>query len=146
VRQVQPLQKMRSVISTDGRLAQFFLLFRGGQHTAFSVPHHKMGLFIQAVKGVVKTMQGRLAKFPEANAAETMAGLADPAPVCGVVSGTDATTGDTLLQLETTDSGTFSFQLDQSAKETLAATLQDLPDPSVPEHGPSPKIYDDAAS
>ncbi len=52
---VPSLHKMRSLVSDDGRIAQFFLLFKGGQNAGFSIPFHKIGLFITAIKNVAKT-------------------------------------------------------------------------------------------
>src|SRR5215203_4588539 len=36
--------QMRAAVSGDGRIAKFFLTFKGGQHSAFAVPFHKTGL------------------------------------------------------------------------------------------------------
>jgi hypothetical protein len=32
---------MRGAVSNDGRIAKFFLTFKGGQHSAFAIPFHK---------------------------------------------------------------------------------------------------------
>ena len=56
-----PLLKMRSVVSEDGRWARFFLLFKTGQNAAFSLPFNTIGLYLKAVKNVIRTMSDRIA-------------------------------------------------------------------------------------
>jgi hypothetical protein len=56
-----PLLKMRSVVCEDGRWARFFLLFKTGQNTAFSLPFNTIDLYLKAVKNVIRTMSDRIA-------------------------------------------------------------------------------------
>ena len=64
------------------------------------MPFDKIGMLINAVKGVAKSMHQRLSTSTDARTAETLAGLADPAVANAIAAGTDATTGDTLLSLK----------------------------------------------
>ena len=121
---VPPLHKMRSVVSHDGRIAQFFLLFKGGQNAGFSIPFHKIGLFLTAVKSVAKIARERLSRASGASEAETTAGLSDPARVSAIAIGNNAETGEILLWIETVDNGPFSFELSSEAVSTLSDALR----------------------
>ena len=72
-----PLLKMRSVVSEDGRWAKFFLLFKTGQNAAFSLPFKDIGLYLKAVKNVIKTMVDRIAARGAFSSAEIADGLAE---------------------------------------------------------------------
>ena len=100
-----PLLKMRTIISEDGRWARFFLLFTSGQNTAFAIPFSKIGLFLNAVKNVIRSMADRIAARGAFSTEEVAEGLSEPVPVKGVQSGRDDETGEKLLWVETTDSG-----------------------------------------
>jgi hypothetical protein len=130
-----PLLKMRSVVSEDGRLARFFLLFKTGQNAAFSLPFRDIGLFLKAVKSVIRTMADRIAARGAFSSVEIANGLAEAVTVKSLASGRDAETGDQLLWVETTDSGVFSFRLDEEATEMLIDALRD-----VEEEGGSPAV------
>ena len=59
------LWQMRAAVSNDGRIAKFFLTFKGGQHSAFAVPFHKAGLFLKAIRGTLAMMSDRMATAPK---------------------------------------------------------------------------------
>jgi hypothetical protein len=120
-----PLLKMRSNVSDDGRWARFFLLFTTGQNTAFSLPFNKIGLFLKAVKAVIRTMADRIAARGAFSREEISEGLAEAVTVKSVASGRDAETGDKLLWLETVDSGVFAFRLDGETREMVTDALRD---------------------
>jgi hypothetical protein len=120
-----PLLKMRSIVSEDGRWARFFLLFKTGQNAAFSLPFSDIGLFLKAVKSVIKTMTDRIAARGAFSSAEIADGLAEAVSVKSVASGRDATTGDRLLWVETDNSGVFAFRLNREATEMVAEALRD---------------------
>jgi hypothetical protein len=120
-----PLLKMRTLVSEDGRWARFFLLFKTGQNTAFSIPFSKIGLLLKALKTVIKTMADRIAARGPFSTEEVAEGLAEPITVNGIESGRDADTGDKLLWVETTDSGVFAFRLSEPVKEALADALHE---------------------
>ena len=122
---IPPLHRMRSLVSNEGHVAQFFLMFKGGQNAGFSIPYHKIGLLVASIRNVAKMMRERLSRAPDASAAETMAGLSDPAVVTAIAVGNNAETGDALLSIETADSGPFSFQLSLEAVKTLNDALQE---------------------
>ena len=130
-----PLLKMRSVVSEDGRWARFFLLFKTGQNAAFSLPFNTIGLYLKAVKNVIRTMSDRIAARGAFSKAEIADGLVEAVTVKAVASGQDTETGDRLLWVETTDSGVFSFRLDEEATEMLIDALRD-----VEEEGGSPAV------
>jgi hypothetical protein len=117
-----PLLRMRSVVSEDGRWARFFLLFTTGQNAAFSLPFNKIGLFLHALRGVIRQMADRIARRPFTGE-EVAEGLAEAVTVKAVSSGRDAATRDKLLLLETVDSGVFAFRLNKEATEMLADAL-----------------------
>jgi hypothetical protein len=106
-------------------MGSFFLLFTTGQNTAFSIPFSKIGLFLKAVKTVIRTMADRIAARGAFSTEEIAAGLAEPITVKAIESGRDADTGDKLLWIETTDSGVFAFRLSGPAKEALADALHE---------------------
>ena len=116
-----PLLKMRSVVSEDGRWARFFLLFKTGQNAAFSLPFNTIGLYLKAVKNVIRTMSDRIAARGPFSNAEIADGLVEAV----TVKGRDAETGDRLLWVETTDSGVFTFRLDHGATEMFTDALRD---------------------
>jgi hypothetical protein len=120
-----PLSKMRTIVSEDGRLARFFLLFKTGQNAAFSLPFNDIGLFLRAVKNVIRTMADRISARGAFSSAEIADGLADALTVKVVASGRDANTGDRLLWIETTDCGVFTFRLNREATEMVADALRD---------------------
>ena len=120
-----PLLKMRSIVSEDGRWARFFLLFKTGQNAAFSLPFSDIGLFLKAVRSVISTMTDRIAARGGFSSAQIADGLAEAVTVKAVASGRDAETGDRLLWVETSDSGVFTFRLDQAATELLADAIRD---------------------
>ena len=120
-----PLLKMRSVVSEDGRWARFFLLFKTGQNAAFSLPFNTIGLYLKAVKNVIRTMSDRIAARGAFSNAEIADGLVEAVTVKAVASGRDAETGDRLLWVETTDSGVFTFRLDHGATEMFTDALRD---------------------
>jgi hypothetical protein len=119
-----PLLKMRSVVSDDGRWARFFLLFKTGQNAAFSLPFNTIGLYLKAVKNVIRTMADRIAARGAFSSAEIADGLAEAVTVKSVASGRDADTGDRLLWVETTDSGVFAFRLNEQAVEMFTDALR----------------------
>jgi hypothetical protein len=126
-----PLLKMRSVVSEDGRWARFFLLFRTGQNAAFSLPFDKIGLFLKAIKSVIRTMADRIAARGAFSSADVAEGLAEAVTIKGVATGRDADTGEKLLWVETIDSGAFAFRLSGEAREMLADALRDDEDSSA---------------
>ncbi len=133
-----PLLKMRSIVSEDGRWARFFLLFKTGQNAAFSLPFNEIGLFLKAVKTVVRTMADRIAARGAPSSAEIREGLADAVTVKAVATGRDADTGDKLLWVDTIDSGAFAFRLNGQATEMLTDALRDDEDsPGVQESSQS---------
>src|SRR3954449_10482047 len=70
------LWQMRAAVSSDGRIAKFFLTFKGGQHSAFAMPFHKAGLFIKAIRSTIAMMSDRMAAAPKPDAiAEITEGL-----------------------------------------------------------------------
>jgi hypothetical protein len=73
-----PLLKMRTLVSDDGRWARFFLLFKTGQNTAFSIPFNKIGLLLKVVKTVIKTMADRIAARGAFGTEEVAEGLSEP--------------------------------------------------------------------
>lgn len=115
---VPPLVKMRAQVSDDGRVARFFLLFNGGLNSAFTVPFHKAGLFLRAIRNTVATMANRLAVNEADAAAEISEGLAEALSIKAVASGRNET-GDRLLWIETVESGAFAFRLSEDAVEML---------------------------
>ena len=114
-----PLLKLRSVISSDGRIAQFFLLFKGGQNAAFTIPFAKIGLLIRAMKGVASTMRSRLFVNENAASSEIRDGLSEALVIQAVAVSFNPETGERLLWIETADSGAFSFRLNERASHTL---------------------------
>ena len=82
-----PLLKMRSVVSEDGRWARFFLLFKTGQNAAFSLPFNTIGLYLKAVKNVIRTMSDRIAARGAFSNAEIADGLVEAVTVKAVASG-----------------------------------------------------------
>jgi hypothetical protein len=120
-----PLLKMRTIISEDGRWARFFLLFTSGQNTAFAIPFSKIGLYLNAIKNVIRSMADRIAARGAFSTEEVAEGLSEPVPVKGVQSGRDEETGEKLLWVETTDSGVFAFRLSGEVTETLRDVLHD---------------------
>ncbi len=120
-----PLLKMRTIISEDGRWARFFLLFTGGQNSAFAIPFSKIGLFLNAVKNIIRSMADRIAARGAFSTEEVAEGLSEPVPVKGIQSGRDEGTGEKLLWVETTDSGVFAFRLSGELTETLRDALHD---------------------
>ena len=99
-------------------------MYKGGQHTAFALQFHKVGLFINALKAVVGQMRERLFAQQANGAAEMAEGLAAAGEVCAVGSGRDAESGEALLWLETIDSGSFSFRLNDRAISELAEAVR----------------------
>lgn len=131
-----PLLKMRSLVSEDGRWARFFLVFKSGQHAAFSLPFNTIGLYLKAVKNVIRTMADRIAARGAFSSAEIAEGLAEAVSVKSVASGRDANTGDRLLWVETTDSGVFAFRLNEQAIEMfMDAVRSDEDSPEAHERG-----------
>jgi hypothetical protein len=120
-----PLLKMRTIVSEDGRWARFFLLFTTGQNTAFAIPFSKVGLLLNAVKNVIRSMADRIATRGAFSTEEVAEGLSEPIPVKRVQSGRDEATGEKLLWIETTDSGVFPLRLNGEVTETLREALQD---------------------
>ena len=86
---VPGLEKMRTVVSDDGRVARFYLMFKGGQHSAFALSFSKIGLLLTAVRSTIATMSARLSdKRHEAAAdAEISEGLAEALAVKSIVPG-----------------------------------------------------------
>jgi hypothetical protein len=130
-----PLLKMRSVVSEDGRWARFFLLFKTGQNAAFSLPFNTIGLYLKAVKNVIRTMSDRIAARGAFSRADIAEGLVEAVTVKAVASGRDAETGDRLLWVETTDSGVFTFRLDHGATEMFTDALRDDEDAARGQEG-----------
>jgi hypothetical protein len=64
-------------------MGSFFLLFTTGQNTAFSIPFSKIGLFLKAVKTVIRTMADRIAARGAFSTEEVAEGLAEPITVTG---------------------------------------------------------------
>jgi hypothetical protein len=120
-----PLLKMRSVVSDDGRWARFFLLFKTGQNAAFSLPFNTIGLYLKAIKNVIRTMADRIAARGAFSSAEIADGLVEAVTVKAVASGRDAETGDRLLWVETIDSGVFTFRLDHETTEMFTDAIRD---------------------
>jgi hypothetical protein len=120
-----PLLKMRTMISEDGRWARFFMLFTSGQNTAFSIPFSKIGLFLNVIKSVIRSMAHRIAARGAFSSEEVAEGLSEPICVKGVESGRDGDTGEKLLWVETDDSGVFAFRLNDEVKKTLRDALDD---------------------
>ena len=115
-----PLLKMRSVVSEDGRWARFFLLFKTGQNAAFSLPFNTIGLYLKAVKNVIRTMSDRIAArgaFSNAEIADALVG-SRPSRAAGMPR-------LALLWVETTDSVVFTFRLDHGATEMFTDALRD---------------------
>jgi hypothetical protein len=75
---------MRSLVAEDGRWARFFLVFKSGQHAAFSLPFNTIGLYLKAVKNVIRTMADRLAARGAFSSAEIAEGHCHE--VCGAHS------------------------------------------------------------
>ena len=120
---VPSLEKMRSVISDDGRVARFFLLFNGGQNSAFALHYSKMALLLGAIKNTIRTMSARLRSHNESAAAEMSEILAAPQTVETVVTGRDES-GEAILLIETSDSGSLSLRLTSEARGMLQDALQ----------------------
>jgi hypothetical protein len=70
-------------------------------------------------------MTDRIAARGGFSSAQIADGLAEAVTVKAVASGRDAETGDRLLWVETSDSGVFTFRLDQAATELLADAIHD---------------------
>jgi hypothetical protein len=100
------------------------LLFKTGQNAAFSLPFSDIGLFLKAIKNVIRTMAERIAARGAFSSGEIAEGLAEAVTVKSVASGRDANTGDKLLWIETADSGVFAFRLNQDATEMVADALR----------------------
>jgi len=111
---------MRAAVSKDGRVAKFFLTFKGGQHSAFSVPFHKVGLFLKAIRSTIAMMSDRLAAQGPHATAEIAEGLGQALSVRNIVSGKDAETGEK----ETVESGPFAFRLTPDAAHKLADVVR----------------------
>jgi hypothetical protein len=120
-----PLVKMRSVVSDDGSLVRFFLLFQTGQNSSFSLPFNKIGLFYNAIKNVVGTMGQRVAARGGSDAAQISEGLADAVSVKALATGRDAESGDKLLWIETADGAPFAFRLNGEIVAMLTDALQE---------------------
>ena len=118
------LWQMRAAISSDGRLARFFLTFKGGQHSAFALPFHKIGSFLRAVRNVAAAMSERLAAQQPSATAEVAEGLGNALTVKTVASGRDAETGEKLLWIETEESGPFAFRLNSETANLLAEVVR----------------------
>lgn len=123
MKQVPLLWQMRAAVSKDGRVAKFFLTFKGGQNTAFAIPFHKMGLFMRAVSSTLGAMADRLDASKTAEIAEGLAQL-KPLSIKTVAYGRDAESGERLLWIETTESGPFAFRLTRDAAIALADVSQ----------------------
>ncbi len=85
--------------------------------TAYTLPFNTIGLYLKAVKNVVRTMSDRIAARGAFSNAEIADGLVEAVTVKAVASGRDAETGDRLLWVETTDSGVFTFRLDHGRRK-----------------------------
>jgi enoyl-[acyl-carrier-protein] reductase (NADH) len=122
---VPPLVRLRSQISSDGRVAKFFLMFQGGQHSAFALPYNKMGLFAASIEGVIRVMSRRLAAHEQTSAAEICAGLTAALDVKAISVGEDRDTREKLLWIESSESGPFAFRMNQQAAQMLLEALAD---------------------
>src|SRR6476620_7727399 len=91
------LWQMRAAVSRDGRIAKFFLTFKGGQHSAFAVPFHKAGLFLNAIKSTIAMMSDRMAAQEPDATSEITEGLGHALTVKTIASGRAAETGEKLL-------------------------------------------------
>lgn len=118
------LWQMRAAVSNDGRIAKFFLTFKGGQHSAFAIPFHKAGLFIKAIRSTIAMMSDRLAAQKPDATAEIAEGLGQALTVKNIVSGKDAETEEKLLWIETVESGPFAFRLTPDAADMLADVVR----------------------
>lgn len=118
------LDKMRTVVSDDGRIAKFFLMFKGGQHAAFYLQFSKIGLLINAIRNVARVMHIRIERADEVHAAEAAQGMSDAATVVAIGAGRDAESGNRVICLETADNGSFSFNLSPEMSESLLETLR----------------------
>ncbi len=123
MRPVPVLIKMRSVISDDGRLARFFLMFKGGQNAAFALSFDKIGLLLTAIRNVIRTMTARVNASEATSATQIAEGLADPMSVRTVAAGKDLESGARLLWIETIESGAFAFRLTEDTKALLVDAL-----------------------
>lgn len=121
---VPPLDRMRTIVSEDGRVVRFFLMFKGGQHSAFAIHFNKVGLFLRAINNTMGTMSARLSRDPEAASVEIIDGLAEALVVTAVAAGRNEA-GEKLLWIETNDSGAFSFRLTDEARVMLADAVQE---------------------
>ena len=115
---------MRAAVSRDGRIAKFFLTFKGGQHSAFAVPFHKAGLFLKAIRSTIAMMSDRMAAQKSDATAAIEEGLAHALSVKTIASGRDAETGEKLLWIETVEGGPFAFRLTSEAAGMLADVVR----------------------
>lgn len=118
---VPPLERMKTIISDDGRVVRFFLVFKGGQQSAFALHFSKIGLFLRAVRSTLGTMSAR---HREAATVEMVDGLTEALTVKAVATGRNEA-GQKLLWIETCDSGAFSFRLTDEARVLLADAVHE---------------------
>jgi hypothetical protein len=117
------LLRLRTAASDDSRIARFYLLLKGGQNFAFTVPFSKLGLLIKSLKEITFQMASKLMKSNVNEQLEIMEGLADPMTIASITSGRDEATGDKLLWLETVSDGSFAFHLTKAIQDDLRSHL-----------------------
>jgi hypothetical protein len=128
----EPISKLNTVVSADGRKAKLTVVVRTGQHLPFAVPYEQVGLLIQSLQQTAATMRQRLFGSPNQEAVACDL-LAHPMSVSGIALAEDATTGDALLLVETDESGAFPLRLPPEMLAGLRDALRTTNPPSASE-------------
>jgi hypothetical protein len=120
------LENHSTIVSDDGRIAQFTLTNRAGDTLEFVLSYHQIGYFAGVIQNAAKLMQAGLRANAEATKAEMLAAFSQPLPITACLVG--KTDGNPTLLLELEQGGLISVSMAPSlAAELMTALLQQKP-------------------